>query len=147
MLFGVSRAMGVLSQVTFLNSPSKVWILLYCVNDVYWFTAVGLMLHEFHPFPTHRNTEVISSSKNKCCTLTTYARSGFLGQHRVFELPFMVVWSFLTPLSTWMFHQGCVCVFVWQLIWDRALGLPIERPKSMTFEYIVNYCKSKSMTA
>jgi hypothetical protein len=30
-----------------------------------------------------------------------------------------------------------------QLIWDRALGLPIERPKSMTFEYIENYCKSK----
>lgn len=35
-----------------------------------------------------------------------------------------------------------------QLIWDRALGLPIERPKSMTFEYIENYCKSKAgMTA
>jgi len=30
-----------------------------------------------------------------------------------------------------------------QLIWDRALGLPIERPKSMTFEYIENFCKSK----
>ncbi len=30
-----------------------------------------------------------------------------------------------------------------QLIWDRVLGLPIERPKSMTFEYIENYCKSK----
>ncbi|CAM6032358.1 unnamed protein product [Sphagnum compactum] len=30
-----------------------------------------------------------------------------------------------------------------QLIWDRALGLPIERPKSMTFEYIENYCESK----
>ncbi|KAG0592340.1 hypothetical protein M758_1G238700 [Ceratodon purpureus] len=35
-----------------------------------------------------------------------------------------------------------------QLIWDRALGLPIERPKSMTFEYIENFCKSKEgMTA
>nr|PNR43536.1 hypothetical protein PHYPA_015917 [Physcomitrium patens] len=33
------------------------------------------------------------------------------------------------------------------LIWDQALGLPIERPKSMTFSYIENYCKSKaSMT-
>ncbi|MCO5570378.1 hypothetical protein L7F22_024098 [Adiantum nelumboides] len=30
-----------------------------------------------------------------------------------------------------------------QLIWDRALGLPIERPKSMTLDWIENYCKSK----
>jgi len=30
-----------------------------------------------------------------------------------------------------------------QLIWDRALGLPIERPKSMTFGYIEDYCKAK----
>ncbi|KAL2482048.1 Citrate synthase 4 [Forsythia ovata] len=28
-----------------------------------------------------------------------------------------------------------------QLIWDRALGLPIERPKSVTMEWLQNYCK------
>lgn len=31
-----------------------------------------------------------------------------------------------------------------QLIWDRALGLPIERPKSLTLDWIENYCKNKS---
>ncbi|CAK9201387.1 unnamed protein product [Sphagnum jensenii] len=31
-----------------------------------------------------------------------------------------------------------------QLIWDRALGLPIERPKSLTFGWIENYCKKKA---
>lgn len=31
-----------------------------------------------------------------------------------------------------------------QLIWDRALGLPIERPKSMTLDWIENYCKDKA---
>ncbi|KAH7284858.1 hypothetical protein KP509_34G074100 [Ceratopteris richardii] len=31
-----------------------------------------------------------------------------------------------------------------QLIWDRALGLPIERPKSLTMDWIEQYCKSKS---
>uniref|UniRef100_A0A7I4C514 Citrate synthase n=1 Tax=Physcomitrium patens TaxID=3218 RepID=A0A7I4C514_PHYPA len=30
-----------------------------------------------------------------------------------------------------------------QLIWDRALGLPLERPKSLTFGWIENYCKGK----
>jgi len=29
------------------------------------------------------------------------------------------------------------------LVWDRALGLPIERPKSMTSEWIEDYCKSQ----
>ncbi|KAF8403907.1 hypothetical protein HHK36_012013 [Tetracentron sinense] len=28
-----------------------------------------------------------------------------------------------------------------QLIWDRALGLPLERPKSVTMESLENYCK------
>eukprot|EP00249_Psilotum_nudum_P008156 c21077_g1_i1 orf=360-1784(+) len=31
-----------------------------------------------------------------------------------------------------------------QLIWDRALGLPIERPKSMTLDWIEDYCRSKT---
>ncbi|XWS32555.1 hypothetical protein CRYUN_Cryun23aG0168000 [Craigia yunnanensis] len=33
-----------------------------------------------------------------------------------------------------------------QLIWDRALGLPLERPKSVTMEWLENYCK-KAKTA
>ncbi|KAF3966664.1 hypothetical protein CMV_009249 [Castanea mollissima] len=28
-----------------------------------------------------------------------------------------------------------------QLIWDRAVGLPLERPKSVTKEWLENYCK------
>jgi len=28
-----------------------------------------------------------------------------------------------------------------QLIWDRALGLALERPKSVTMEWLENYCK------
>ena len=28
-----------------------------------------------------------------------------------------------------------------QLIWDRALGLPLERPKSVTMELLENHCK------
>ncbi|XP_021772156.1 citrate synthase, mitochondrial-like [Chenopodium quinoa] len=28
-----------------------------------------------------------------------------------------------------------------QLIWDRALGLPLERPKSVTMEWLENFCK------
>ncbi|GJM90490.1 hypothetical protein PR202_ga06774 [Eleusine coracana subsp. coracana] len=31
-----------------------------------------------------------------------------------------------------------------QLIWDRALGLPLERPKSVTMEWLENYCKKKA---
>eukprot|EP00245_Coleochaete_scutata_P000256 TRINITY_DN1030_c0_g3_i1.p1 TRINITY_DN1030_c0_g3~~TRINITY_DN1030_c0_g3_i1.p1 ORF type:complete len:177 (+),score=46.22 TRINITY_DN1030_c0_g3_i1:2-532(+) len=30
-----------------------------------------------------------------------------------------------------------------QLVWDRALGLPIERPKSLTSEWIENYASKK----
>ncbi|KAL5719767.1 citrate (Si)-synthase [Ranunculus cassubicifolius] len=30
-----------------------------------------------------------------------------------------------------------------QLIWDRALGLPLERPKSVTMEWLENYCKKQ----
>jgi len=30
-----------------------------------------------------------------------------------------------------------------QVFWDRALGMPLERPKSVTSEYIVNYFKNK----
>jgi len=30
-----------------------------------------------------------------------------------------------------------------QLFWDRALGLPLERPKSVTSEWLNNYCKDK----
>jgi hypothetical protein len=29
----------------------------------------------------------------------------------------------------------CLC----QVFWDRALGMPLERPKSVTPEYIVQY--------
>ena len=29
-----------------------------------------------------------------------------------------------------------------QLFWDRALGLPLERPKSLTSEWIRNYCEN-----
>ena len=32
-------------------------------------------------------------------------------------------------------------LFVTQLIWDRALGLPLERPKSVTMEWLENHCK------
>lgn len=28
-----------------------------------------------------------------------------------------------------------------QLVWDRALGLPLERPKSVTMEWLENHCK------
>ncbi|CAM8964827.1 unnamed protein product [Rhodiola kirilowii] len=28
-----------------------------------------------------------------------------------------------------------------QLVWDRALGLPLERPKSVTMEWLENFCK------
>ncbi|CAH9085494.1 unnamed protein product [Cuscuta epithymum] len=31
-----------------------------------------------------------------------------------------------------------------QLIWDRALGLPLERPKSVTMEWLENHCKKAS---
>ncbi|XP_021618523.1 citrate synthase, mitochondrial isoform X3 [Manihot esculenta] len=31
-----------------------------------------------------------------------------------------------------------------QLIWDRALGLPLERPKSVTTAWLENYCKKAS---
>lgn len=38
--------------------------------------------------------------------------------------------------------------FLWlsmmQLIWDLALGLPLERPKSVTMEWLENYCKNKA---
>ena len=34
---------------------------------------------------------------------------------------------------------GCLS----QLFWDRALGLPLERPKSVTPEWIENFCKDK----
>lgn len=30
-----------------------------------------------------------------------------------------------------------------QLFWDRALGLPLERPKSVTSEWLENYCKDQ----
>ena len=30
-----------------------------------------------------------------------------------------------------------------QLFWDRALGLPLERPKSVTPEWIVDYCSKQ----
>jgi len=29
-----------------------------------------------------------------------------------------------------------------QLFWDRALGLPLERPKSVTLEWIKKYCET-----
>ncbi|GFZ00639.1 citrate synthase family protein [Actinidia rufa] len=31
-----------------------------------------------------------------------------------------------------------------QLIWDRALGLALERPKSVTMEWLENYCKKSA---
>ncbi|KAG6625023.1 citrate synthase, mitochondrial [Carya illinoinensis] len=33
-----------------------------------------------------------------------------------------------------------------QLIWDRALGLPLERPKSVTMDWLENYCKKAAST-
>jgi citrate synthase len=33
-----------------------------------------------------------------------------------------------------------------QLIWDRALGLPIERPKSVTTEWLENFLKEANAT-
>ena len=30
-----------------------------------------------------------------------------------------------------------------QLYWDRALGLPLERPKSVTPEFIKKFCESQ----
>uniref|UniRef100_A0A5K1B2C1 Uncharacterized protein n=1 Tax=Nymphaea colorata TaxID=210225 RepID=A0A5K1B2C1_9MAGN len=27
------------------------------------------------------------------------------------------------------------------MIWDRALGLPIERPKSVTMDWLERFCK------
>ncbi|KAH1066088.1 hypothetical protein J1N35_031075 [Gossypium stocksii] len=33
------------------------------------------------------------------------------------------------------------CFLLVQLIWDRALGLPLERPKSVTMDWLENYCK------
>ncbi|GBG72074.1 hypothetical protein CBR_g11008 [Chara braunii] len=33
-----------------------------------------------------------------------------------------------------------------QLVWDRALGLPIERPKSLTTKAIVEFCEKKAST-
>ena len=30
-----------------------------------------------------------------------------------------------------------------QLFWDRALGLPLERPKSITPEWIEDYCSKQ----
>jgi citrate synthase len=30
-----------------------------------------------------------------------------------------------------------------QVFWDRALGMPLERPKSVTSEYIVKYFEDK----
>ena len=35
--------------------------------------------------------------------------------------------------------MGCLS----QLFWDRALGMPLERPKSVTPEWIRDYCKDK----
>lgn len=34
-----------------------------------------------------------------------------------------------------------------QLVWDRALGLPLERPKSVTMEWLENYCKKAKAAA
>ncbi|KAJ0988126.1 hypothetical protein J5N97_006482 [Dioscorea zingiberensis] len=31
-----------------------------------------------------------------------------------------------------------------QLIWDRALGLPLERPKSVTMDWLENHCKKSA---
>ncbi|ONK76948.1 uncharacterized protein A4U43_C02F1560 [Asparagus officinalis] len=31
-----------------------------------------------------------------------------------------------------------------QLVWDRALGLPLERPKSVTMEWLEKYCKKSA---
>ncbi|XP_022731863.1 citrate synthase, mitochondrial [Durio zibethinus] len=33
-----------------------------------------------------------------------------------------------------------------QLIWDRALGLPLERPKSVTTDWLENYCNKAKAT-
>lgn len=33
------------------------------------------------------------------------------------------------------------------LVWDRALGFPIERPKSMTSEWIEDFCRKQQNPA
>jgi hypothetical protein len=59
---------------------------------------------------------------------------------RISGLPSTFSWySFLVILLA-----NFVWLFMMQLIWDRALGLPLERPKSVTMEWLENYCKNKA---
>ncbi|KAL6542563.1 hypothetical protein OROMI_024165 [Orobanche minor] len=63
------------------------------------------------------------------------AHSGVLLNHfglteaRYYTVLFVVSRS----IGNWDWFSG--------LIWDRALGLPLERPNSVTMEYLENYCK------
>ncbi len=47
------------------------------------------------------------------------------------------------PYYTVFFGVSRAIGILSQLIWDRALGLPIERPKSVTLEWLKDYVKEK----
>lgn len=55
---------------------------------------------------------------------------------QVCPLPFN--FEMLLPLD---FNLLILINYLSQLIWDRALGLPLERPKSVTMEWLENHCK------
>ncbi|RWW83562.1 hypothetical protein BHE74_00007926 [Ensete ventricosum] len=40
-----------------------------------------------------------------------------------------------------LFSSNLEWVLLMQLIWDRALGLPLERPKSVTMDWLRTYCR------
>jgi hypothetical protein len=74
---------------------------------------------------------------------------------QIFYRPFRCVKKYWDRLSGLIFHIlylqlfsnvpmslfELYFVFVVQLIWDRALGLPLERPKSVTMDWLESYCK------
>lgn len=66
--------------------------------------------------------------------LSQVPHTPLLHQYRQMKPQIKSVMKFMTNILHDMLHQ---------LIWDRALSLPIERPKSMTFSWIENYCKKK----
>ena len=47
--------------------------------------------------------------------------------------------------STVLFGVSRAIGVLSQLFWDRALGLAIERPKSVTADWIKNYCEGKKV--
>ena len=59
---------------------------------------------------------------------------------QVIFFPYFYLQLFSDAALLWV-YLNCIFSFVVQLIWDRALGLPLERPKSVTMEWLENYCK------